>query len=227
MPRPCVLRRVVVDQHADDARQRAGHGDLAGAQQRHARRSPSCARATAGNSASRSSVSGEDAADDVARAERRCAAMISRIELVGGREDRLGVVALDGGGAAQGEESHRRAILHQRRAPGPRRVGAAAPRAARPALGGQRRASLPRPGRRAAAGRSATRRSASHRCPTASHIRRTWRLRPSWIVELELVAAPSGARGPGAVRPSSSSTPVAQRAAARAARTGPPATRTR
>ena len=50
-----------------------------------------------------------------------------------------------------------------------------------------------------------------HRWPTASHMRRTWRLRPSWIVMLELVGRAAGARAPGAVMPSSSSTPVAQR----------------
>ena len=59
--------------------------------------------------------------------------------------------------------------------------------AARPRPGveprGARRARRP-PSR---SGPNATRSSARTGCPTASHMRRTWRLRPSWIVELELV----------------------------------------
>ena len=46
----------------------------------------------------------------------------------------------------------------------------------------QRAGARPRAGRRAAAGRSGRARSSSTGCPTASHMRRTWRLRPSRIV---------------------------------------------
>ena len=37
---------------------------------------------------------------------------------------------------------------------------------------------------------------AAHRCPTCSHIRLTWRLRPSWIVSSIVSAARAAGRGP-------------------------------
>ena len=66
----CVaLLGVVVDQHADHARQRAGHGDLARAQQRHALEAERARRdrRELGVEVVRR---GEDAADDVLRRER-------------------------------------------------------------------------------------------------------------------------------------------------------------
>ena len=73
-----------------------------------------------------------------------------------------------------------------------------------------RRAQPPvRAGREAAeraAARSAMRASSSTGWPTASHMRRTWRLRPSWIVS-SISPAPSRRTRAGAVGPSSSSTP--------------------
>ena len=55
-------------------------------------------------------------------------------------------------------------------------------------------------------GPNATRSSRPTGCPTASHIRRTCRLRPSWSVSSIVSAASSRTRA-GALRPSSSSTP--------------------
>ena len=53
-----------------------------------------------------------------------------------------------------------------------------------------------RPSRRS--GPNATRSSASTGWPTASHMRRTWRLRPSWIVSsISVRAEPAHARGRG------------------------------
>ena len=55
------------------------------------------------------------------------------------------------------------------------------------------------------------------RWPTASHIRRTWRLRPSWIVSSSS-CGPSRRTRAGAVRPSSSSTPSRSARSARSDR---------
>ncbi len=68
----------------------------------------------------------------------------------------------------------------------------------------------------------ATRRRSTTRWPTASHIRRTWRLRPSWIVSSSS-CGPSRRTWAGAVRPSSSSMP--SRSARRARSLGRPSTR--
>ena len=90
--------------------------------------------------------------------------------------------------------------------PSTARRGAAAPR--------PRRGSAPatrRPRRRARRGpRRPVRRSRTTGCPTASHIRRTWRLRPSWRTSSTRERPSCRARA-GAVTPSSSSTPVAER----------------
>ena len=56
-------------------------------------------------------------------------------------------------------------------------------------------------GRRAPAARTATRSSDRTRCPTASHIRLTWRLRPSWIVSSSVSAVTRRRTRAGARRP--------------------------
>ncbi len=101
---------------------------------------------------------------------------------------------------------HAQASLRRptRAAPGPRRRSASA--TARAA------------DRRAASGPNATRSRRLTGCPTASHIRLTWRLRPSWIV-ISSVSAEIRRTRAGAVRPSSSSTPSRSARSARS-RTG-------
>src|SRR3954463_3949091 len=101
--------RVVVDQDADDHRQRAGHRHLAGAQQRHAVEAELAGggRGELGVEVVRQR---EDAAHDVGRAEGVAVHDLPH-ERLGGVEDRVGLVAVDRRGAAEGEEAHRRGIM--------------------------------------------------------------------------------------------------------------------
>ena len=134
-------------------------------------------------------------------------------QLAGRREDRLLVVALDGDRAAQREAAlvvwpvGHGADYDQHRAALAQRLDLARAQPARLAR---------RPGGPASAARSPVRSSASAGWPTASNIRRTIRLRPSWIVDLEqrLRARALDHVAPARARcgPSSSSTPLPQRA---------------
>src|SRR3954449_143937 len=101
--------RVVMDQHADDHRQRPGHRHLAGAQQRDAVEAelPGGDRGELGVEVVRER---EDAAHDVGRAERVAVHDLPHQRL-GAVEDRVGLVAVDRRGAAEGEEAHRRGIM--------------------------------------------------------------------------------------------------------------------
>src|SRR3954452_5331793 len=100
---------VVVDQHPDHHRQRAGHRHLAGAQERDALEAE-LARRDGGELGVEVVGEGEDAADDVVRAERVALHDVAH-ERLGGVEDRVGLVAVDRGGAAEGEQAHRRGIM--------------------------------------------------------------------------------------------------------------------
>ena len=96
------------------------------------------------------------------------------------------------------------------------------------------RAPGPRPGssgrhspggrRRSASGPMRVRTRRRTGWPTASHMRRTWRLRPSWIV-MRSVRSPTSDTRAGAVGPSSSSTPSRSRRSA--PRDGVPSTSAR
>src|SRR3954447_19599359 len=101
--------RVVVDQHADDHRQRARHRHLARAQQRHAIE-PELARGDRGELGVEVVREREDAAHDVGRAEAVAVHDLPHQRL-GGVEDRVGLVAVDRGGAAEGKEAHRREMM--------------------------------------------------------------------------------------------------------------------
>jgi hypothetical protein len=97
-----VVLGVVMDQHADHARQRARHRDLARAQQRHAVEAEG-ARGDGGELGVEVVGGREDAADDVLGRER--VALHDRAhQLGGGVEDVLSVVAIDADRAPQGEE---------------------------------------------------------------------------------------------------------------------------
>ena len=169
--------------------------------------------------------------------------MISRMSSSVAARIARGIVALDGRGAAQGEEAHRRAIMPAmlaEPAPGPSSwrdadadqladattLVAAGRRAQRSTSAGRNRRCAPSGRSPSASGPKARGASARTGCPTASHIRRTWRLRPSWIVELELVRAepahPAGRRAPVLELDA-----VAQRAQRPLARPAPPATSAR
>ena len=65
-------------------------------------------------------------------------------------------------------------------------------------------------------------RSSSTGCPTASHIRRTWRLRPSWIVSSIRSPAPRRAHARGRGRPVLELAPRSRSARSAASPTGPP-----
>ena len=144
---------------------------------------PIARAATAGNSASRSSVAVKRQLTHVFGRE-RVAAMISCISSVVAA--RIGSASLlaDAGGAAQGEQSPCRRFCQsgeRSQAPSASCIGQA------PASSG----------REAVEGRAAPKRDAHQRrdrCPTASHMRRTWRLRPSWIVSSIVIARRAGAR---------------------------------
>ncbi len=84
MRRLVVLGGVVVDQHPDDPRHRARHGDLARAQQRHVLE-PEGARGDGGNSASRSSVTVKMQLTTCSGASRCCAAIACISSLVASR----------------------------------------------------------------------------------------------------------------------------------------------
>src|SRR6266536_4528538 len=104
-----LLVGVVVDEHADDAPQGSGDRHLARAQQRHATE----AQAAGGHGRElRVEVvgEGEDAADDVVGPDRVAGHDLAH-ELLGGGEDGVRLVGVHGGGAAQGEEAHRRAMM--------------------------------------------------------------------------------------------------------------------
>src|SRR5919199_2349618 len=106
---PVVVGRVVVDEHPQHARQRARHRDLARAEQRHAVEAD-VARRDRGELGVEVGGEREDAAHDVLG--REGVALDDLVhEPLGGREDGLAVVALDAGGAAEGEEAHRREIM--------------------------------------------------------------------------------------------------------------------
>ena len=92
-------------------------------------------------------------------------------ELLRRVEDRLGGVLVDGGRAPERAQLHGAIVPEDRRLPQRARP--------RPPTGGVRRPGARSPRR---SGPNATRSSAATRWPTASHIRRTWRLRPSRIV---------------------------------------------
>ena len=79
------------------------------------------------------------------------------------------------------------------------------------------------PGRieRSARGPIRVRTSRMTGCPTASHMRRTWRLRPSWMTRRRTFGS-TGVTRAGAVTPSSSSTP--SRNCRRTDRVGDPST---
>ena len=210
--------RVVLHEHADHARERAGHVDLAHAEQRHALEAD---RARRDGRELRVEVVGhrEDAVDDVARRERVAVQQLAH-QLLGRVEDRA------------------RARWPRRLWPRAGRAGAwrrhhasqrlsAAPRErARPRAGAQPARCAPPP-RPPSAQRPEARcaRSARTGWPTASHIRRTWRLRPSRMRQLELAAAEPARPRPGAVCPSSSSTPSRRRCSAPSRTRGPPTVR--
>src|SRR3954468_132782 len=103
------LVRVVVDQHADDHRQRARDGHLARAQQRDAVEAEP-ARGDGGELGVEVVREREDAAHDCVRGE-----VVALHDLphqrLGGAEDRVGRVAVDRAGAAEGEEPHRREMM--------------------------------------------------------------------------------------------------------------------
>ena len=71
-----------------------------------------------------------------------------------------------------------------------------------------------------------TRASAITGCPTAAHMRRTWRLRPSWIVS-SISCAPSRRARAGAVESVVELTPSRSRRSARVAERPPPSARGR
>src|SRR3954470_7749186 len=100
---------VVVDEHADDAPERAGDRHLAGAQQRHAVEAQA-----AGGDGREVGVEvvgeGEDAADDVVGPDLVAGHDLAH-ELLRSVEDGGRLVDVDGGGTAQGEEAHRGAIM--------------------------------------------------------------------------------------------------------------------
>jgi hypothetical protein len=86
-----------MDQHPDHARQRARHGDLAGAQQRHALEAERT-RGDRGKLGVEVVGGGEDAADDVLGVE-LVALHDRRHQLGRGFQDVLGVVVRDAGRA--------------------------------------------------------------------------------------------------------------------------------
>src|SRR4051794_15085461 len=98
------LVRVVVDQDADDPRHRARDRHLACAQQRDAVEAEP-ARGDGGELGVEVLGQREDAADHEVGTERVALHQLAH-ELLRGAEDGVGVVAIDGGGAAQGEEPH-------------------------------------------------------------------------------------------------------------------------
>ena len=134
----------------------------------------------------------------------------SRISSLGAREDRLGVVR------GRRVVAPRRAIQPHRRAASSR-----AARAQALDLGG-RRAARCAPGCEVAEPQRAEGDALERDCtgwPTASHMRRTWRLRPSWIVSSSVVGAELAhlrGRGPAVVELDA----VAQRAQRAARATG-------
>ena len=119
-------------------------------------------------------------------------------QLLGGIEDRVAVVAVDRDGAAQGPELHAPdSAVFLSRSTSAASSSRASPGASEPSRSGP----------------NATRSSSSTGWPTASHMRRTCRLRPSAIVSSSRPG--SGWRTPaGLVRPSSSSTPSRSRRSA-------------
>ena len=138
--------------------------------------------------------------------------MISSISSVVASRISSRVVVLDVDGAAQGKESHRRRFCQSRAQT--LDLGCRSSRRCVARLEIAERAG----------GRTRSAASASTGCPTASHMRRTWRLRPSRIVSsITSPRTPAHLRGRGR--------PVleldARRAAARSAcrRAGPPPTR--
>ena len=210
-----------VQQHPDAAlagrRRRPAPGRRGGARRRGRRRAPPWPgrRAEVGGG-------GEDDADDVVGAE--------AVALEQGRQQRLhplvhllAGVLVEGGGAPQGSHGHRASVVSQLRAM--RSAGTRAPLrrglVERPhLLGGERAATRPASGGGRESGPIRTRTSRCTGCPTASHIRRTWRLRPSWMV-IRSTPGSGWLTLAGAVTPSSSSTPSRSRRSARR-RSGPP-----
>jgi len=184
-------RRVVVDQDLITRGIEPGTG-ISWAQRGGRDRKPIARAATAGNSELQVGCRGEDAAGPSRAGSRPLRLAISRISSVRRIEDRLGLVEL-GAVCPRRAKDRIRAILSEHRRAQALEVGLT-----------QKAATCPRRGcrSRAAEGGPAQRLNG---VPTASHIRRTWRLRPRGS-SARAFRAPAGAPRAGAVGPSSSVT---------------------
>ena len=171
----CAVGGVAVHEHPDHPRQRARDRDLAGAQQRH----PAEADVPGGDRRELGvEVLGEreDAAHEVVGLE-PVALESSRISSSVAARIASASLAVDGGGAAEREEPHGRAASASRAGAaqlldlGAPSAAGGAPSASSPSRSGPKRDALER----------------QHRVADRLDIRRTWRLRPSWMRELEHV----------------------------------------